>query len=624
MQTRDWLISIATFVVLAGCLATCCAEDAPREDAPKKVPQAHPRNSLEAKLAVRVDLKPDRVPLRAYLEALAKEHGFEVAFDKRPIEAQSISLDRPISGDLRAYSLKAGLERLLRKYGLEPRIEGDLLMIGAMAPQPVAAARVVQARAAMPEMAVNVRARRVRVLMNRGLNFTVHNPLFRPVDAVPDEEEEEQLVNEGNELARRRMAREYFYQIIEWEGPAGRVQNRLKDLLAGQIHGLDNELDLSAVQQHKLRLAGQGDIERLLTLAEDTRDRFTTAALAGGQLIEIPFHEYESLQTAVRSSTFDGIVGAGSKFEKVRERILTDEQKAARSAIQELRSAGAIVRTRTADGPGIREVFLAPRRVDKAAMAHLAAFKKIEQLSLSSATIEDQDLSLLKDLGNLKSLDLSLTEIGDDGLAHLEGLILLEELDLHRTGVSDRGLSALRRMKSLRTLNLSETKCSDDGLANLRGFGLLESLNLSGLAITNEGLERMGIREMTSLRELRLSNAVIEKGGLECLSDLRQLQRLELNGVVLRDVGLQPLSGLTNLRVLFLDRSDIRDDDLAALSKLSNLERLDLQRTHVTDAGLNHLKDLKQLRSLDLWQTEVTKEGATGLEAAIPQLRIIQ
>lgn len=616
MRCKNWQLSATILAVSAALAATCRAEDAP-----KKVPQAHPRNSLEAKLAVRVDLKPDKIPLRAYLEKLAKEHEFEIAFDQKQIEAQSISLDRPISGDFRAFNLKAGLERLLKKYGLEPRIEGDRLIIGTMAPQPAAQPEAKPARIVAADVAVNFRAQRIRLGGKRQANFITENPLFRPADVVQVEEQEERPVDEGTELARRRIAREFFYQLIEW-GPAKRIQGRLKELLADQIHRLSVEWDLSDLQRHKLRLAGQGDVERVLTLADEACDRFTTAALTGGPVIEMPFHEYESLQAAARSSSFDAVVGTSSMFEKVRERILTDEQKAARAAIQYLRSTGGIVRTRTAEGQGVREVFLALRKVDKLAMSHLAAFTKLEHLSLSSATIEDIDLAQLKDLRNLKTLDLSLTEIGDPGLAYLEGLTLIEELDLHRTGISDRGLSSLRMMKNLRVLNLSETNCSSDGLGNLRGFVNLESLNLSGLAVTDKGLAQMEIREMVKLRELRLSNAVIGKRGLELLSALRELERLELNAVYLGDVGLKPLSELSKLRVLFLDRSEIGDNDLAALSKLSNLERLDLQRTHVTDAGLKHLMELKHLRSLDLWMTEVTKGAAAELEAAITPLRV--
>jgi Leucine-rich repeat (LRR) protein len=608
------------FVLLGGSGVPCCGDDPPLVGGQ----EAASRKTLEAKLDVLVDLTADNVPLQTYLEDLAREHGFELGFDGRQIAAQSIPLDRPISGNVRGLSLQAGLARLLKRYGLAPRIEGKVLVIGTMAPQPVARPGPMRGRVVERNLVVNARARRMRVLMmNDQFKATLFNPLFRREVDLPVEDQEDGQLEELGEAHRRQIAREHFYESFEWRDTTAGMQKRLQEMLAGQIQRLSCEWDLSDLQQRKLKLAGQGDIERVIARAEAACDQYTATALTGVRLIEIPSSDFELLYAA-SSSSFEEIIRSDSMFEKVRERILTEEQRAVGRAVVHLRSTGGIVRTRPSEGQGIREVFLALRPLEKPSLTHLAALKKLEHLSLSSTTIEDHDLGQLKDLKNLKALDLSMTVIGDAGLVHLEEFNRLEDLDLRQTNVSDAGLTSLQKMRNLRRLDLSETACTGAGLRNLRGLVHLESLNLSGLGITDESLELLSVREMVNLRELRLSCASLGKKGLAALSQLRQLERLELNGVNLSETGLEPLADLTALRVLFLDRSEIGDDDLGALSKLSNLERLDMQRTHITNHGLSHLKDLKQLRTLDLWGAEATKEGTRDLEAAIPQLRIIR
>src|SRR5262245_16763488 len=53
---------------------------------------------------------------------------------------------------------------------------------------------------------------------------------------------------------------------------------------------------------------------------------------------------------------------------------------------------------------------------------------------------DDNDLALLKDLPNLKSLKLSFSRISDNALAHLKSVPRLQTLQLFKTGITADGL----------------------------------------------------------------------------------------------------------------------------------------------------------------------------------------
>jgi len=51
----------------------------------------------------------------------------------------------------------------------------------------------------------------------------------------------------------------------------------------------------------------------------------------------------------------------------------------------------------------------------------------------------------IKELTNLKSLNLSQTKVADEGLEHLQGLAKLQTLYLRSTQVTDAGIAELKK-----------------------------------------------------------------------------------------------------------------------------------------------------------------------------------
>jgi hypothetical protein len=67
-----------------------------------------------------------------------------------------------------------------------------------------------------------------------------------------------------------------------------------------------------------------------------------------------------------------------------------------------------------------------------------------------------------RELTSLDSIDLSHTNVSDDGLAEVARLDGLRQLDLSDTRVTSRGVLALRRLRSLESLGLQDTGVGEE------------------------------------------------------------------------------------------------------------------------------------------------------------------
>lgn len=133
----------------------------------------------------------------------------------------------------------------------------------------------------------------------------------------------------------------------------------------------------------------------------------------------------------------------------------------------------------------------------------------------------DAELARLVPLAaNVQNLNLSRTEVTDEGLAHVAEMTNLLRLDLSNTSVSDAGLSYLSDLQRLRYLNLYGTRITDDGLNHLRGLPNLRQVYVWQTSITPDGAERLRASledgfEIDSLRaEIRELERRIEAAGV--------------------------------------------------------------------------------------------------------------
>ncbi len=118
---------------------------------------------------------------------------------------------------------------------------------------------------------------------------------------------------------------------------------------------------------------------------------------------------------------------------------------------------------------------------------------------------------------------------------------------------------------------------------------------------------------------LSINDAIVQ---LEKVAE--QVAWLDLGNSGIEDQALVSVGKLQNLVRLKLDNSDITDAGIAHLTDLKHLESLNLYSTKITDICASDLEQLTSLKKLFVWQTEFGQEGMDRLQAAIPEIEIVQ
>jgi hypothetical protein len=193
-------------------------------------------------------------------------------------------------------------------------------------------------------------------------------------------------------------------------------------------------------------------------------------------------------------------------------------------------------------------------QLSDAGFAHLGCLDRLRSLSLDETQISDEGLAILQGFPLLEELNLGQCKrITDRGLANLRCVTGLRKLLLiNCPGVTDVGVDQLRELTELRILDLSQTAVTDRGLAALHGLTRLEALYLAGL----EGVTESGLSQLTSLVELRklfLGNC----RGVRSVAPLLRMQQLEvlgLDGTPITDEDLNQLARHTRLQTLDVRR----------------------------------------------------------------------
>jgi Leucine Rich Repeat (LRR) protein len=235
-----------------------------------------------------------------------------------------------------------------------------------------------------------------------------------------------------------------------------------------------------------------------------------------------------------------------------------------------------------------REVAGASARSDSA-LQLLEDQTSIRRLYLNDSQVTDAGLKSLVRLKHLEWIDLrDAPGVTDAGLKHLRGLTRLQELLLRRTGVADTGMVYLKDLRELRVLDLGMTQVTDVGLQNLAELTRLRQLLFWGNKIEDDGLS--AIERMTDLEVLDLGFAPVTDAGLEKLKNLSQLRSLGLRGSQVTDVGLRRIAELQQLRTLDLYKTQISDEGLVHLSRLHRLETLHIGETRVSAEGTKKLQ----------------------------------
>ncbi|MBI1356030.1 MAG: hypothetical protein GC160_16945 [Acidobacteria bacterium] len=105
--------------------------------------------------------------------------------------------------------------------------------------------------------------------------------------------------------------------------------------------------------------------------------------------------------------------------------------------------------------------------------------------------LEDSDLAVLKELGDVVYLRLGSTPVGDAGMDYVAPLTGLIKLSLEKTKITDAGLAKLEGLTNLEYLNIYGDEVTDAGLEHLSGMKKLKHLYVWQTKVTDAGVEKL-------------------------------------------------------------------------------------------------------------------------------------
>jgi Leucine-rich repeat (LRR) protein len=123
-------------------------------------------------------------------------------------------------------------------------------------------------------------------------------------------------------------------------------------------------------------------------------------------------------------------------------------------------------------------------------IAHIAAFRSLQDLEVSETAIDDVALPTIAKLPKLKALNVWRTKVTDQGLESLVpmGLTRLNLDD--NPAIGDEGMEQVAKMTTLEWLHVGKTKITDAGLAKLETLSKLTELRINDTLVSEEALSQ--------------------------------------------------------------------------------------------------------------------------------------
>jgi Leucine-rich repeat (LRR) protein len=184
-------------------------------------------------------------------------------------------------------------------------------------------------------------------------------------------------------------------------------------------------------------------------------------------------------------------------------------------------------------------------------------------------------------------------QLGPHKLATIRAVRLGSPNEPQRQRLVDSDLSVLKQLPQLRELNIMLTNVTDEGLkqiANCQDLRVLMFWN--NPKITDASMQT--ISQLERLHSLEAGGPLCGDAGLAYISEMEELRELKLadyrDTPGITDAGMQHIGKLENLELLSLQNASITDEGLRHLEKLKSLKTLDLTRTNVSAAGVARLQ----------------------------------
>ncbi|MEQ9285254.1 MAG: DUF2231 domain-containing protein [Cyclobacteriaceae bacterium] len=96
------------------------------------------------------------------------------------------------------------------------------------------------------------------------------------------------------------------------------------------------------------------------------------------------------------------------------------------------------------------------------------AKENITWLNLSGTNVQDEGLAYIGQLTNLTKLKLNQTQITNEGIKHLQSLKNLEYLNLYGTKITDQSVESILQLTGLKKLYIWQTEITQQGLEKIK------------------------------------------------------------------------------------------------------------------------------------------------------------
>jgi hypothetical protein len=102
-----------------------------------------------------------------------------------------------------------------------------------------------------------------------------------------------------------------------------------------------------------------------------------------------------------------------------------------------------------------------------------------------------QNLRRLKWLGNVQKITLIGPQITDDTLKHVQHMSSLKVVIIKRAGITDAAMASLKDLKNLRQLDVMYSRIGDESVDDLKVHTSASLLKLYGTDVTKQGADRL-------------------------------------------------------------------------------------------------------------------------------------
>lgn len=155
-----------------------------------------------------------------------------------------------------------------------------------------------------------------------------------------------------------------------------------------------------------------------------------------------------------------------------------------------------------------------PPDIDDEMLSYLADLTELQRISFTNSfRCDGNGFRYLRNLTQLKRIEMFTTGIRGENLRYLVELPNLESVTLPQTTMNDEGVSWLTKCPNLKNLHFDNTCVTDDGFRQLSQLQKLEALYISDSLLSDEGLHALG--ELSNLKSLTLSGTFVSEAAIE-------------------------------------------------------------------------------------------------------------